>query len=169
MPESRNIRNWGNFPSIEARVYEPQDAQQAGEQVRQEKTILPRGNGRSYGDAALHEILLSTLRLDKILHFDPEQGILRCQAGVLLAEILKVIVPKGYLLPVLPGTQYITLGGAIAANVHGKNHRHEACLSNHVLSMIVLDDNGEAQYCSPKENQELFYQTLGGMGLTGSK
>jgi FAD/FMN-containing dehydrogenase len=129
--------------------------------------IIARGNGRCYGDASLAKNTISTLKYDKILSFDTEKGILECQSGLTLDKILEVIVPKGWFLPVTPGTKFITVGGAIASDVHGKNHHVDGCFSHHVLEMDVLLANGETVTCSTNDNSDLFWATCGGMGLTG--
>ncbi len=101
--------------------------------------LIARGNGRCYGDSSLGENILSTLKLNHFLSFDADQGFIECESGVLLSDILDVIVPIGFFLPVTPGTKYITVGGAIAADVHGKNHHCEGSFSNHVLSSAGPD------------------------------
>lgn len=131
--------------------------------------ILARGAGRSYGDAALNADgeTVMTERLNRILAFDEATGLLRCQAGVLLQDILRVFVPRGWFLPVTPGTKFVTVGGAIAFDVHGKNHHRDGALSHFVRSFDLLTASGEEHTCSRTENQELFFATVSGMGLTG--
>jgi FAD/FMN-containing dehydrogenase len=132
-------------------------------------SLITRGQGRSYGDASLNEngrVLLSE-RVNRLLELDMEQGILRAEAGVTLAEILEVIVPKGWFLPVTPGTKFVSLGGCVAADVHGKNHHHEGSFGEHVLSLAMILADGNRINCSPSENAELFWASVGGMGLTG--
>jgi decaprenylphospho-beta-D-ribofuranose 2-oxidase len=161
------ISNWGNYPTIESKftALEFEDEIQAY-MLRQEHFIT-RGNGRCYGDSALHTHILSTLKFNKILSFDTQNGIITCQSGVLLSDILEVTVPYGFFLPVTPGTKFITVGGAVAADVHGKNHHAEGCFSNHVVYFELLTPTNEIVRCSKTENNNLFYATCGGMGLTG--
>ncbi len=111
--------------------------------------------------------MINTLRFDKILSFDEQQGIITCQSGLLLSDLLQVIVPRGWFLPVTPGTKFITVGGAVASDVHGKNHHVDGSFSRHVVAMTVLTGLGHVMECSPSQNTDLFQATCGGMGLTG--
>lgn len=131
--------------------------------------ILTYGNGRSYGDSCQNGggSLLLARSLDRFIAFDRERGVLRCEAGVLLDEILRLIVPHGWFLPVVPGTRLITLGGAIANDVHGKNHHQAGSFGRHVQRLELLRSDGERLLCSPQENAGLFEATVGGLGLTG--
>ncbi len=132
-------------------------------------TVLAYGRGRSYGDSCInsHGTQLSTRRLNRFIRFDAEHGILNCEAGLTLDEILQVIVPRGWFLPVVPGTRFVTLGGAIANDVHGKNHHHAGSFGCHVLSLNLLRSDGTRQICTPSENGQRFAATIGGLGLTG--
>jgi FAD/FMN-containing dehydrogenase len=125
--------------------------------------------GRSYGDSCLLEngTLLAARGMDHLLHFDPSTGLLRCEAGVTLAEILDFGVPLGFFLPVSPGTKYVTLGGAIANDIHGKNHHVAGTFGGHVLRFELVRSDGSRLICSPRENRDWFQATIGGMGLTG--
>jgi decaprenylphospho-beta-D-ribofuranose 2-oxidase len=130
---------------------------------------IARGSGGSYGDAALNaqgEIIL-TNRLDRFLEFDVHKGILSAEAGIRLARILELIVKQGWFLPVMPGTAEVSLGGCIAADVHGKNHYYAGSLGQHVVSLQLITATGARVNCSPKVMPELFWATIGGMGLTG--
>lgn len=132
--------------------------------------MLPYGNGRSYGDSCLNDMgnLLHMRLLDRFIAFDRNTGMLECEAGILFSEILKLVVPHGWFLPVTPGTQFVTLGGAIANDVHGKNHHRAGCLGNHVLELELLRSDGERMVCSPDQHTEWFKATIGGLGLTGA-
>ncbi len=163
----RSIQGWGNAPSMEAAVHQTEFSEEVGKIVQLNNNVIPRGNGRSYGDAAINEIVYSTLKMDKILAFDEAAGLIECESGVLLSEILDFIIPKGYFLPVTPGTKFITLGGAIAADVHGKNHHLNGCFSNYLISFKIVTEEGATLYCSRNQNEELFWNTIGGMGRTG--
>lgn len=134
-----------------------------------ERTLLPYGNGRSYGDSCLNDggDLIAMRGLDRFIHFDPSRGTLACEAGVLLSEILELIVPQGWFLPVTPGTQFVTLGGAIANDVHGKNHHRAGTLGCHVRRFELLRSDGSRLLCTPQENADWFGATIGGLGLTG--
>jgi FAD/FMN-containing dehydrogenase len=135
----------------------------------QQLTCLPFGNGRSYGDSCLNEggLLLDARGLDRFIAFDPSTGILRCEAGVLLAEILALVVPQGWFLPVIPGTQFVTVGGAIANDVHGKNHHRAGTFGCYVRCFELLRSDNQRLVCSPAENPDWFRATIGGLGLTG--
>jgi len=130
---------------------------------------IARGLGGSYGDAALNaqgEIVL-TNRLDRFLEFDVHNGILSVESGVSLAKILELIVKQGWFLPVMPGTAEVSLGGCIATDIHGKNHWRVGSLGQHVISLEVITDTGVRVNCSSIVIPELFWATIGGMGLTG--
>jgi decaprenylphospho-beta-D-ribofuranose 2-oxidase len=161
------IANWGNYPVMETEEKTFTFEEHLNEILLHSNGIIARGNGRCYGDASLAKHTISTLKFDKILSFDTQNGIFECQSGLTLDKILEVIVPKGWFLPVTPGTKFITVGGAIASDVHGKNHHIDGCFSHHVLEMDILLSSGEIVSCSPDLNSDLFWATCGGMGLTG--
>ncbi|MEM1321766.1 MAG: FAD-binding oxidoreductase [Bacteroidota bacterium] len=167
MAKKTTISNWGNYPRIEAEVAAFGSPEALSPYIRQQPQLLARGNGRCYGDAALNDRLFSTLRLNKFLDFDPQRGELECQSGVLFADIIQLLLPQGFFLPVTPGTKFITVGGAIAADIHGKNHHSEGCFSRHLIHFDLMNGAGEQLRCSRSENPELFWNTVGGMGLTG--
>jgi len=132
-------------------------------------TVLPFGNGRSYGDSCLNlgGGLIETRALDRFIHFDRDTGVLACEAGVLLADILRLVVPAGWFLSVVPGTCYVTVGGAIANDVHGKNHHQAGSFGRHVRRFELLRSDGARLTCSPTTNTDWFAATVGGLGLTG--
>ncbi len=132
-------------------------------------TVLPYGNGRSYGDSNLNPggALLLAGQLDRFIDFDPCTGLLRCEAGVLLSTILRLVVPQGWFLPVTPGTQFVTVGGAVANDVHGKNHHVAGSFGNHVTQLELLRSDGTRRVCSPAQHPDWFAATVGGLGLTG--
>ncbi|MGI9307674.1 MAG: FAD-binding oxidoreductase [Gammaproteobacteria bacterium] len=129
----------------------------------------PFGNGRSYGDVCLSDggVLVDTRPMNRFIGMDGESGILRCESGVLLSEVLDLIVPLGWFLPVVPGTQFVTVGGAVANDVHGKNHHRAGTFGCHVRALGLTRSNGEQLECSPMVNADLFAATIGGLGLTG--
>jgi FAD/FMN-containing dehydrogenase len=133
------------------------------------KPGLAFGNGRSYGDVCLNPdgLLWATKGLDQFIAFDDETGVLECEAGVLLCDVQQTLVPRGWMLPVTPGTQLITVGGAIANDVHGKNHHVMGSFGDHVLALRLLRTDGEVIECGPLEKADWFVATIGGMGLTG--
>jgi FAD/FMN-containing dehydrogenase len=161
---ARHISNWGNYPVVPATEVSFSIAEQLPAVLTE--ACIARGNGRCYGDAALAPTVISTRKFDKLLAFDPHAGIVQCQAGVTLAALLEVVVPRGWFLPVTPGTKYITVGGAVASDVHGKNHHVDGAFSAHVLDLTVLTGRGLLR-CSPTEHADVFAATCGGMGLTG--
>ena len=124
--------------------------------------MLTYGNGRSYGDSNLNVggALLLGRQLDRFIDFDPATGLLRCEAGVLLEEIIRLALPQGWFPPVTPGTQFVTVGGAIANDVHGKNHHVAGSFGNHVSGFELLRSDGARLWCSPDENRELFAATM---------
>jgi hypothetical protein len=161
------IANWGNYPVVETDEKSFSQTEQLSDILVNNEGLIARGNGRCYGDASLSKNTISTLHYDKILSFDAEQGIFECQSGITLDKVLEVIVPKGWFLPVTPGTKFITVGGAVASDVHGKNHHVDGSFSAHIVDMDVLLANRQTLTCSSQFNSDLFWATCGGMGLTG--
>lgn len=157
------MTNWGNYPVIDSEVKEFTQANS----LSADKSLISRGMGRCYGDAALAPNVVSTKTFNQVLNFDTDGGIIHCQSGATLEKILELIVPKGWFLPVTPGTKFISIGGAIAADIHGKNHHKEGSFSNHLLSFTLFTDKQGVLTCSRHENPDLFWATCGGMGLTG--
>lgn len=156
---------WGKYPVIDANVILPNA--QLAQNLDRVSEVIPFGNGRSYGDSALSSHIVPMLSCDRFLDFNAETGLVTCESGVLLADIIEVFVPKGWFLKVTPGTKLITVGGAIASDVHGKNHHVEGCFSECVKSFKLMLADGRIVRCSREENLELFQATCGGMGLTG--
>src|SRR6476659_9704324 len=163
----KRLDNWGNYPVVETEEKSFSFTEQLTDALAQANGVIARGNGRCYGDASLAQHTISTLKYDKILSFDTEKGIFECQSGITLDQVLEVIVPKGWFLPVTPGTKFITVGGAVASDVHGKNHHVDGAFSAHVLEMDVITGTGETLTCAPTLRPDLFWATCGGMGLTG--
>ena len=132
-------------------------------------SLLPYGNGRSYGDVGLNSggLLLHTRGMDRFIAFDENSGVLVCEAGVLLSEILDVFVPRGWFLPVTPGTRFVTVGGAIANDVHSKNQHGAGTFGNHVEQLELRRSDGSCRMCSRREHADWFAATIGGLGLTG--
>jgi FAD/FMN-containing dehydrogenase len=130
---------------------------------------LPFGNGRSYGDVCLNpgRALWAIRGLDRFVSFDAESGVIECEAGVLLKEIIDLVLPRGWFLPVVPGTQFVTVGGAIANDVHGKSHHVSGSFGDQVLSFELTRSDGSVMHCSPSENADWFEASVGGLGLTG--
>ena len=164
---TQKVTKWGNFPVVEKEIKSEDSVDRIKDFVRNNNEVIARGNGRCYGDASLSEHIFSTKRLNKFISFDRLNGIIECESGVLLSQILEIIVPQGYFLYVTPGTKFISVGGAIASDVHGKNHHAEGCFSEFVEAFSLLNENSEVITCSRTENTDKFWATIGGMGLTG--
>jgi len=161
------FQSWGLYPDIR-----PVSTDLAGENglarwFEQHREVIPYGNGRSYGDSALNRYIINCRPHHRFLDFDRDQGILHCQSGTLLSEIISALVPRGWFLEVTPGTKLITVGGAIASDVHGKNHHVAGCFSECVLGFRLMMPDGSVHTCSRTRNRALFLATCGGMGLTG--
>ncbi|HEV2493866.1 MAG TPA: FAD-binding oxidoreductase [Terriglobia bacterium] len=166
-----NLAGWGRFPVEPCHLYRPEKQAELSAilQSTREPSYIPRGLGRSYGDAALNldAAALCSVRLNRFLLFDRDTGILECECGASLAEIIDSFLPRGFFLPVTPGTKFVTLGGAIAADVHGKNHHRDGTIANFIRDFRLLTPAGEVLTCSPTDHGEIFWATVGGMGLTG--
>jgi FAD/FMN-containing dehydrogenase len=162
---------WGNLRFESCHVVQPHSLAAVQQVVTdgEHRSYICRGLGRSYGDSAVNRdegVILQT-GLNRFLDFDEATGVLECEAGVSFAEIMDVFLPRGWFLKTTPGTKYVTVGGAIAADVHGKNHHRDGSFGNFVLSLELLTAAGEVLSCSPSENEDVFWATIGGMGLTG--
>lgn len=164
---SSPLQSWGLYPPASQNVLHLRDRNArfpafAGH-------ALPRGNGRSYGDVCLDDggTLLDTRGMDRFITFDPANGILRCESGVLLGDILKLAIPHGWFLPVVPGTRFVTVGGALGNDVHGKNHHAVGSFGCHVRAFELLRSDGNRLICSASENADWYAATIGGLGLTG--
>jgi FAD/FMN-containing dehydrogenase len=158
-------QSWGRFlPSHPARVAE---LSWTSEEIPRGEVLLPYGLGRSYGDVCLNDghTLLDTSRMNRFLAFDTESGVVTCEAGTTLDDILRLAVPRGWFLPVTPGTKFVTVGGCIANDVHGKNHHRAGTFGRYVRSFELLRSDGTRHHCAPGD--DLFRATIGGLGLTG--
>ena len=164
------IYGWGRYPKVNAQIDELVDSTGLTTILKQAKgntQLVARGAGRSYGDSSLAQQVVSSRFLDNFIEFDAELGVLGCAAGATLQQVLEICVPQGWFLPVLPGTRFVTVGGAIASDVHGKNHHRDGCFSNFVQSITLMLASGEIVSCNQITNRQLFEATCGGMGLTG--
>ena len=165
---SKELQSWGRYPRPGVQRAHPLVWQ--GERLPQvEGSLLPYGQGRSYGDSCLNPggTLLTTRGLDRFLGFDAATGVLTCEAGVTLEAILRLVTWQGWFLPVTPGTKFVSVGGAIANDVHGKNHHRMRTFGRHVRRFELLRSDGSRHLCSPTENADLYAATIGGLGLTG--
>lgn len=162
-----SVANWGLYPAIKANVISPTSIVEFQDAILSNKEIIARGNGRCYGDASLQNTIISTSKWNKFLDFDRENGVIEVESGVRLDEILEISILTGYFISVTPGTKFITVGGAISSDVHGKNHHIDGCFSDHLIHFDLMIETGEIVRCSRQENSTLFWSTIGGMGLTG--
>jgi len=162
------LSGWGRYPTAECRFIEARSESGVPAAVLSHASLIARGNGRAYGDCALNpDATLGLLKQDRLISFDATNGLLACEAGTLLSDIIEAFVPRGWFPPVTPGTKFVTVGGMIAADVHGKNHHRLGSFGDHVESLELALADGSIVQCSANENAELFAATRGGMGLTG--
>ncbi|HVG27549.1 MAG TPA: FAD-binding oxidoreductase [Acidobacteriaceae bacterium] len=171
-PTSGNVpfESWGRYPLYDADVRPLHWRDEFPNVISGvHHGALPVGMGRSYGDVCLLKdgTLVKTTGMNRLLGFDPNTGILTAEAGITLAQILDFAVPNGFFLPVTPGTKYVTLGGAIANDIHGKNHHVAGTFGNHVPRFELVRSDGSRLLCSPTENPDFYAATIGGLGLTG--
>ncbi|MCB1051340.1 MAG: FAD-binding oxidoreductase [Acidobacteria bacterium] len=161
-----HVNSWGRYPAPPQTVFCPAIPTSP---LKLEGPFLPRGLGRSYGDSCLSPGTLVDITGWKcFLDWDPETGVVRVESGVSLQQIIDVLGPRGWLPSVLPGTSQVTVGGAIANDIHGKNHHRAGTFGCHVLQFEILHSDGRRSLCSPEKNPDLFAATIGGLGLTGT-
>jgi len=172
--ETTTVCGWGRTNPVTVQVVAPARVSQVQELVRcaPSGACIARGLGRAYGDAAqLKDGVVVSLSALEGVHLDSRRGVVTVGAGVSLDQVLRQVVPQGFFLPVTPGTRYVTVGGAVAADVHGKNHHVDGSFGNHVTRLLLVDGQGELRELRPdagrKEDVALFWATVGGMGLTG--
>jgi len=165
-PTREALSSWGGIAACAATVIRPAEARLA---QAPDTVYLATGNGRSYGDTALPAagLAINTREMNRILDFDAESGVLRAEAGILLGDIINHIVPFGWFLPVTPGTRFVSLGGALANDVHGKNHHRAGSFGQHVRAFELVRSDGTRRVCSRTSHADIFAATIGGMGLTG--
>lgn len=164
-----NVESWGRFPRSRSEVIDLHWRDENTPWGDGASSLLPHGMGRSYGDICLNDgnAVLATRRLDRVLGFDASNGVLRAESGMTLDAILRLCLPRGWFPPVTPGTRFVTLGGAIANDVHGKNHHRAGSFGHHVMRFQLRRSDGSRVLCSPDENADWFHHTIGGLGLTG--
>ncbi|NML74924.1 FAD-binding oxidoreductase [Rhizobium sp. S-51] len=168
MTSIERLSGWGRYPSVDCRVERPRTEAALKAVVASGSVMIARGNGRAYGDSALNrDATLGMSGFDHMLDFDPQTGVLTVEAGVLLGDIVEAFLPRGWFPPVTPGTKFVTVGGMIAADVHGKNHHRDGSFGGFVAWFDLLCADGEVRRCSVDDNADLFRFTIGGMGLTG--
>lgn len=161
------VTSWGRLGEFEHRVYPLSDRMQVAARMKRDAFGLPYGMGRSYGDVCLNPggVLWNTTGLDRFIAFDEHQGRLVCESGLLIRDIQRLCVSRGWMLPVVPGTQFVTVGGAIANDIHGKNHHQAGSFGDHVRRLSLARTDGSLSECRPGD--VLFEATVGGLGLTG--
>jgi FAD/FMN-containing dehydrogenase len=170
-PVEQELHGWGNYPVEPCRTYRPERRQELDAILRAatEGGCIARGRGHSYGDASLNRdgsvILLE--RLSCVRSFDDRTGVIDCEGGTTIGGVIEATLARGFFLPVTPGTRLVTIGGAIASDVHGKNHHNDGSFAAFVDDLTLLVASGETMTCSRTENPEVFWATIGGMGLTG--
>ena len=168
MPHVEPLSGWGRYPVRDCTLWQPVTAEALHATLAPLPSSIARGNGRSYGDASLNpDATIDMRRLDRLIAFDDASGALVCEAGVLLSDIIDAFVPRGWFVPVTPGTRRVTVGGMIASDVHGKNHHGAGSFCDHLLWLDLDPGDGRLLRCSANENADLFGATCGGMGLTG--
>jgi len=164
------ISGWGRSKIIQPKsIFYPLNNKAIVEFFKKKKikNIIPRGNGRSYGDSALAKHIISLNRYSKFIDLDQRTGHLRCSSNILIKEVNEYSINKGWFLNVTPGTKYVTIGGAIASDVHGKNHHIDGSFCEYLNEIEIITAEGRFFRCSKKINRDLFKATCGGMGLTG--
>lgn len=166
--EEIELSGFGKYPKTKCKVTQPQGLFDINE-ILKKSSVIPRGLGRSYGDASLNVngIVAETALMNRFISFDETSGVVNCEAGVTYKDLLETFVIRGWFPAVTPGTKYVTMGGAIASDVHGKNHHKVGSISSFVRSLRILTASGEIIECSRDKNSGLFWATIGGMGLTG--
>jgi FAD/FMN-containing dehydrogenase len=165
----RRVSSWGRLSALPHEVIELGDRSRVAAELARRRPGIAYGLGRSYGDECLNPdgVLWRTAGLDRFIRFDEANGRLVCEAGVVLRDIQRLAIPRRWGLPVLPGTQFVTVGGAIANDVHGKNHHETGTFGDHVKSLRLLRTDGQEIVCGPTERPDWFAATVGGLGLTG--
>lgn len=161
------IFGWGRYPKIKATVFKLDKVSKLTKTLDSQCEIITRGNARSYGDSSLNYNAIDATSKKYFISFDSNKGLLHIQAGALLSEVLEVFIPRGWFLRITPGTKFITIGGAIAADAHGKNHHIEGCFSECTQEFNIMLEDGRIVTCDKEKTPELFRATCGGMGLTG--
>lgn len=168
MTDRMTLSGWGRYPVVDCRALHAGDPDEAARSAGAEPSLVARGNGRSYGDASLNpDATVVTRGLDRFIAFDAATGWLTCEAGLVLSDLIAVMLPRGWFPMVTPGTRFVTVGGMIASDVHGKNHHRDGSFCHHVAWFDLALNDGRVLRCSRDAHADLFAATCGGMGLTG--
>ncbi len=165
----KTLSGWGRFPKIKTNELTPSSLDELLEILNDQRgALIARGNGRSYGDSSINQNLTITMtKINKFIEWNSAKGELTAESGTLMSDIIEFCLPKGWFPFVSPGTKFVSLGGAIASDVHGKNHHKEGSFGEYVEWLDIIDETNQIIRCSRKENPDLFHWTIGGMGLTG--
>ena len=161
-----NLYGWGRTKGFISKISEPKNLKELTK-VSKNTKLIARGYGRSYGDSSIqNKLTVITKNLNAVIKFDSKKGIIEAESGCDIKKLLNTVLPKNWILPVIPGSKFISLGGMVASDVHGKNHHNEGSFRNHILEIKVINDKGYL-ICNKIKNKDLFNYTIGGMGLTG--
>lgn len=161
------LSGWGRYPLIETNIKSPNTIEEIIQEISIDNAIA-RGNGRSYGDSAINKKnTIDMRRFNRMLDFNDQTGLLVVESGMLLSEIIEIFLPRGWFPKVTPGSKFVTVGGMVACDVHGKNHQKDGSFSNYIEWLKIITPSGEIKRCSKEVDSELFNWTIGGMGLTG--
>ena len=161
------LSGWGRYPLIETNIKSPNTIEEIIQEISIDNAIA-RGNGRSYGDSAINKKnTIDMRRFNRMLDFNDQTGLLIVESGMLLSEIIEIFLPRGWFPKVTPGSKFVTVGGMVACDVHGKNHHKDGSFSNYIEWLKIITPSGEIKRCSKEVDSELFNWTIGGMGLTG--
>ena len=161
-----NLYGWGRSKGFISKISEPKNLKELTK-VSKNTKLIARGYGRSYGDSSIqNKLTVITKNLNAVIKFDSKKGIIEAESGCDIKKLLNTVLPKNWILPVIPGSKFISLGGMVASDVHGKNHHNEGSFRNHILEIKVINDKGYL-ICNKIKNKDLFNYTIGGMGLTG--
>jgi FAD/FMN-containing dehydrogenase len=164
----KDISGWSGFPKHQVNIFFPSTLKDVVKLIKDKKNMIARGNGRSYGDSSINKnCTIDMKNFNKFNSFNHQTGILVAEAGVVLEDVIKTFSPKGWFPFVTPGSKYVTLGGMVACDVHGKNHHKEGSFSNYIEWIELINYEGHLIKCSNNINSDLFKWTVGGMGLTG--
>ncbi len=170
-PSVRTLRSWNNHLQARCAVFRPERVRDLESILRTPDggSFIPRGLGRSYSDAHLNPDggVILTERLDRMIAFDRASGVLECEGGVRLGDVIDTFLPLGFFPPVTPGTRHVTIGGAIANDIHGKNHHRDGSFGSHVLEITLLTPSGETIVCSPQRDPDAFGRRWEGLGWRG--
>lgn len=167
MSDKAQITGWGRYPRVDGKQLYYRNEVELATLLEQHPTAIARGNGRAYGDSALAPVMLCSKHFNRVRAFNPDSGIITVESGLLLSDLLAAFVPQGWFVPVSPGTQFVSIGGMLASDVHGKNHHQDGSFGQHISAFTIMLADQTIKTCSPSQDPDLFHATIGGMGLTG--